>query len=274
MSIDWTNEKQTVMKYIKEDLLTLEAVGKIYGVSRERIRQVIRNVYKLEDLEIARRGEARGWKRILAKNISADDKNYWNAIRFSKPNEYLSIKEISEYSHLTEVEVGWCFEHLGLSVIPPVEERLNLLTDKSKGPNGCWEWIGLKFRNGYGHLKASDMNEEYTHRISWRLANNNQEIPKDKFICHKCNNPGCINPRHLYLGSPIDNINDREVAGNGHFKVGHKGIKEVEVSLCHGDEVIAICESTAKAARLLGVNQSSICNAKNLHMRVKGYSVK
>lgn len=78
----------------------------------------------------------------------------------------------------------------------------------------CWVWIGRYFTNNksfpYGafDLPGFPRNKSvYAHRFSWELANN-QPIPKGLFICHKCDNPKCINPGHLFLGTHTDNMRD------------------------------------------------------------------
>lgn len=79
----------------------------------------------------------------------------------------------------------------------------------------CWEWLGRKYR-GYGEY-GSD-NPRRAHRIMWTMENG--PIPDGKVIMHKCDNPGCVNPDHLSLGTQADNIADakkknRTARGNG-----------------------------------------------------------
>ena len=70
---------------------------------------------------------------------------------------------------------------------------------------GCQIWIGGSVPKGYGviHYKGK---QTYTHRLSYELAFG--EIPKGLFVLHECDMPSCINPNHLFLGTPKDNTQD------------------------------------------------------------------
>ena len=72
--------------------------------------------------------------------------------------------------------------------------------------SGCWEWTGRKSKDGYGGY-----GEKPAHRLSYELFIS--KIPKNFIICHKCDNPGCVNPKHLYAGTPQTNMNDMVYRG-------------------------------------------------------------
>lgn len=83
---------------------------------------------------------------------------------------------------------------------------------KIGNPDECWEWQASCFPTGYGHLTIKGKSL-YSHRVSWELTNG--EIPDGLFVCHKCDNPPCCNPQHLFVGTPLDNVRDRDAKGRG-----------------------------------------------------------
>jgi hypothetical protein len=77
-----------------------------------------------------------------------------------------------------------------------------------KGPNDCWEWLGFKHKRGYGYFKI-DKKHGLAHRFAYAYyKNNGQPIPSNLYVCHHCDNPSCVNPNHLFLGSQKDNVQD------------------------------------------------------------------
>ncbi|WP_432444511.1 HNH endonuclease signature motif containing protein [Sporomusa sphaeroides] len=99
------------------------------------------------------------------------------------------------------------------------EERI-LANIKINSNTGCWEWTGaLKGKDRlkqYGHLTIGSRSKGTrktvsAHRYSYKIYKGN--IPDNMDVCHKCDNPKCVNPEHLFIGTRQDNVNDRESKG-------------------------------------------------------------
>jgi len=85
--------------------------------------------------------------------------------------------------------------------------------------SNCWHWLGARHPRGYGSFLFRKTIWR-AHRASWTLHKG--EIPKGMQLNHLCHNSGCVNPDHLYIGTQIDNIRDRDVAGNTFKKLSDK----------------------------------------------------
>jgi len=81
-----------------------------------------------------------------------------------------------------------------------------------QGTYDCWEWLGAKVPKGYGMIGLNGKSVS-AHRTSWQIFFG--DIPKDKMVLHKCDNPGCVNPHHLFLGDNSINMKDACRKGRG-----------------------------------------------------------
>ncbi len=133
-----------------------------------------------------------------------------------------------------------------------------------ENPNDCWEWKGGKNENGYGkfHFNGGLMS---AHRVSYILYIG--EFDRSLYCLHKCDNPECVNPEHLFLGNQNDNINDmkqkgrqREAKGekNNRSKLTNEEVKEIKMLLLQGKTQVEI----AKLFRTTQTNISYIKTGK------------
>ncbi|MDX1532835.1 MAG: HNH endonuclease signature motif containing protein [Nitrosopumilaceae archaeon] len=123
------------------------------------------------------------------------------------------------------------------------EHMLKRIRKHIRTKDSCWIWIGAKDKNGYGlmpsGLKGDQFPERRVHRIIWHLFNS--PIEKGKVVCHKCDNPSCVNPEHLFIGLPKDNTEDMLKKGRGikgetspSSKFKEKDIKEMRKKFNQG----------------------------------------
>lgn len=94
---------------------------------------------------------------------------------------------------------------LTLGEIEPTKERLLRYVKRGASSDDCWMWLGSLLPRGYARFSLH--NEAVgAHRVSYRVHIG--EVPAGMCICHRCDNPPCVNPAHLFLGTNKDNIQD------------------------------------------------------------------
>lgn len=99
----------------------------------------------------------------------------------------------------------------------------------------CWLWTGARFSNGYGRIKTGGKNtpEVKAHRLSYELHFGT--IPDGLYVCHTCDNPSCVRPDHLFIGSAADNNTDRANKGRS-AKGDHSGARLHPETRARGDK--------------------------------------
>lgn len=104
------------------------------------------------------------------------------------------------------------------------EKTLQLFWSKVDKSNDCWEWTRTRDKDGYGIFCFGGENYR-AHRYSFMLTTGN--LDKKILVLHKCDNPGCVNPSHLFLGTHRDNVLDMIKKGRGNF-VGTPKLTKVQ----------------------------------------------
>jgi hypothetical protein len=122
-----------------------------------------------------------------------------------------------------------------------------------RGPDECWEWTRGKLKQGYGQFHHPEMppSGKLAHRASYWLTHGGFDL--SLLVCHRCDNPPCCNPAHLFLGTIQDNIRDRTLKLRSH-------------SPLTVDDVTAIRASGEKQrvlAERYGVSQPTISLIRN-----------
>lgn len=122
----------------------------------------------------------------------------------------------------------------------------------------CWSWTGGKIRDGYGEYRIKK--KAYgTHRLSWMLHYG--IIPDGLLVCHSCDNPACVNPAHLWLGTVGDNARDRQAKGRGSLRSGEENpsAKLTDEQVAEIRQLYATGEYSQRALALrFGVSQAAI----------------
>lgn len=168
-------------------------------------------------------------------------------------------KGMCKYHYQTQWRIGKTTLDRPVFIGTPLE-RFEHYTVKSV--NGCWNWTGYKNKNGYGQMRSKGKMVS-AHRFSYE--HHKGTIPEGISVLHRCNNPACVNPEHLYLGDHKQNMKDRLMSGNYPRGEEHPNSKFT-------DDVVAMVRSesgTNKAiSQKYGVSVTQVRNIRSNAQRV------
>lgn len=155
-----------------------------------------------------------------------------------------------------------CIRHNQFSGLSD-EERFWEKVNK-KSDDECWEWLGsLLYKWQYGVFCVGG-GSTLAHRYSWKLHFG--EIPPGMLVCHKCDNPPCVNPKHLFLGTGTDNMIDMVNKGrqapvsedkNPNAKLSREDV--IQIKTLHSSGNL----SGAELARKFGVKPETVYHILN-----------
>lgn len=134
----------------------------------------------------------------------------------------------------------------------------------SEEPNsGCWLWKGRLGAAGYGYFCIPPNRKRPAHRMSWVLFRG--EIPNGYNVCHKCDIRNCVNPEHLFLGRPADNVKDMVQKNRHQFGERHYAAKLTAIQVSQIRELLAAGRAHKEIAATFGVCRATIdriCSGK------------
>lgn len=132
--------------------------------------------------------------------------------------------------------------------------------DKSGGEDACWPWMFAKNKRGYGwfHLPGTTATSVLAHRLAYSEVHG--LIPDGISVLHKCDNPPCCNPKHLFLGSRRDNNEDMRVKGRAVNPPINRGASHGKSVLTEEQarKIILDPRKAPEVAKEYGVHKSTI----------------
>ena len=181
---------------------SLQAVGAMFGVSRERVRQIL-NKYGITERWLWKTDTQEIYDAAIDLYIKGDD-----------------MADIARAFELSRRQLSALFAERG--GLRPFQRKRRIArfwrnVNITESVTECWEWQACREVSGYGHLNW-EHRQTSAHRVAFELHYGQRP---SNWVLHRCDNPPCVNPHHLYDGTPQENVSDREQRGRSAF---HKGV--------------------------------------------------
>jgi hypothetical protein len=180
----------------------------------------------------------------------------------SKNNTILRYCQICNkefYTNSSRLKIGYgkfCSRDCYAKSIKRDEVERFLEKVSPEDTNNCMLWLSGTSPDGYGKFKIDVGKTVRAHRYMWELVND--FIPNGLCVCHHCDNPLCVNPKHLFLGTSKDNTIDKVSKGRGSFGIKHGNSKLVDEDIRNIRKLYEDGYTYQKIAKLYGVVKSTI----------------
>ncbi|MFQ5915553.1 MAG: HNH endonuclease [Nitrospinota bacterium] len=137
------------------------------------------------------------------------------------------------------------------------QDRAKLFWANVSKKTSCWEWLRRRDKYGYGKTQGVLRRDDFAHRVAWELTYG--PILPGTCVLHTCDNPSCVNPVHLFLGTQLDNVLDRVKKGrsaNGerHSQAKLTASKVIEIRKLHNEQLLSYATLSMK----YGVSEHAI----------------
>lgn len=142
----------------------------------------------------------------------------------------------------------------------PVGERFWKFVEPIPEGDGCWIWTGSQTPKGYGYFWFTGGKWRSAHRASWEIHNG--PIPDGLHVLHRCDNPPCVNPAHLFLGTGLDNSRDCYRKGRAKLGAQRFGAKLDDAKVIEIRRRLANKEQQAAIAREFGISTAVLYNIR------------
>lgn len=183
-------ERDTEIITMRKDGFSMVEIGKKHGISRQRVAQILKN----NDVHVS----IKSVKVNEASALLADGYTVPEICRSLKIKSCVIYKNIEQSKRTNAINRFWKMVDV-------------------RGPDECWEWKGCKYTRGYGMYPHNS----YAHRYMWVITYG--DIPDGLIVRHSCDNPSCVNPKHLLIGTHKDNTRDMIERGRSKLRPRQKG---------------------------------------------------